>query len=178
MTVQAAGLSQAHLPVYVFSNYAKARVFVEAYEDYKQTFAAIIEPEPPQAGQQAQPGVAAQEPPLDIKPRRGLWLDWVALVLIVFLLGLPFVLPWPAPPPPRAPPLSRPATAAPRFDVKPIKATGSASAPAARRPKRAGGRATEASREVEKPCGLVRQPTGALTLVPCATEGGVSAGPP
>jgi len=167
------------LPVYVFSNYAKARVFVEAYEDYKQTFAAIIEPETPQAGQQAQSAVAAPEPPLDIRPRRRLWLDWLALVLIVFLLGLPFVLPWPVPPPPpRAASLPRPAAAAPRLEVKPIKASGVAAAPAVRRPKHANGRANSASHEVAKPCGLMRQPTGALTLVPCVADAAASAGRP
>jgi hypothetical protein len=80
------------LPAYVFSSYAKARVFAEAYGDYQRTLAAIVEPEPAPAGR-ARTGIVPRDPPLDVMPRTRLWLDWVAIVVIVFLLGLLFALP-------------------------------------------------------------------------------------
>lgn len=161
-------------PVYVFSNFAKARVFVEAYDDYKQALAAIVEPEPPrQPGERPRPAVAAQEPPLDIRPRRRLWLDWAALVLIVIGLGLPFVLPRPAPPVPAAPP-ARPIAAVQLVQPKPANPGAHA---AIHKSKRPNARAAKPSREVGKLCGLVRQPTGEVTLVPCPASQGASSEP-
>jgi len=153
------------LAAYVFSSYAKAHVFAEAYEDHKRALAAITEPDapPPEAG--PRPPVPPPEPPLDIRPREGLWLDWLAVVLLVFLLGLPFALHRPAPPPPGAPP-AKAVLAAPLAEAKPAQAKDRTAARPAPKPKRAA-KAKAPRPKAGEPCGLVRQPDGVLKLVPC-----------
>jgi len=156
------------LAAYVFSSYAKARVFVEAYEDHKRALAAIVEPNAPEPEAGPRADVAPLEPPLDIKPRARLWMDWAAIVLLVFLLGLPFALYRPAPPSPAAASARAPVAAAAVPEAKSDKAKDRSSTRPAPRPKRAAGKAAKPRPKAGEPCGLVRQPDGVLKLIPCA----------
>lgn len=149
------------LAAYVVSNYTKARLFVEAYERYKRAVAAIVDPDvepgeiPPRAD------AAPVEPPLDIRPRAWLAMDWLAIFLLVILLSLPFVLRRPPPPPVASPVAAQPAT------VKSAEAKGDAAARPQPKPKRSARKAAAPRAKPGEPCGWIRQPNGVLKLVPC-----------
>ncbi len=166
-------IPSGQLAAHVVSNYAKARVFVEAYEDHKCAIAAIIEPERATAKASPPTTAAPAQPPLDIKPRDRLWADCTAIALLVFLIGLPFVLRRPAAPSaaPIVIPIVKPIASSPVSDVLPAKAKARSSARSVPKPKRASRPATVPGSEVGEPCSFVRQTNGVLKFIPCAPAG-------
>jgi hypothetical protein len=166
-------IPSGQLAAHVVSNYAKARVFLEAYEDHKCAIAAIIEPELATATASPPTIEAPPLPPLDIKPRDGLWADCTAIALLVFLVGLPFVLRRPAAPSaaPIVMPVVKPIASPPVPDVLPAKAKARSSVRSVPKPKHASRPATAPSSEVGEPCSFVRQANGVMKFIPCAPAG-------
>ena len=159
-------LPTGHRPAWVFSSYAKARVFAEAYEDYRRALAAVAEPDPPR--ESPPPATLPQEPPLDVRPPERLWIDALAVVLLIFLLSLPLMLFRPASPPPIAAPAAAPPTAAvppPETKPGPVDARPVVRPPP--KPRRAAARSPSPRGPPAESCGLVRRPDGVMMLVPC-----------
>lgn len=149
------------LAAYVVSNYTKARLFVEAYERYKRALAANIDPDVEPAEIPPRAEAALTEPPLDIKPRAWLGVDWLAIFLLVVLLSLPFALNRPPPPPPAPAPSTAPAAA------RSAETRDDTAARPRPKPKRPARKALPPAAKPGEPCGLVRQPNSVLKLVPC-----------
>jgi hypothetical protein len=168
------GAPTLQTPTYVLSSFAKARVFTEAYEDYKQSLAAVTEPAVLSTETRWQAGAAPEEPPLDVRPLRWLSLDWAAVVLLLLLLWLPFAMNRPAPSPASAFSFKPTALAVQTVAAPPTNAVIQAPIRASHKPKRAIVRSTQARAESVATCGLVREPTGVMKLVPCDQAGALT----